>query len=435
MSKTIIKILSLLLVCELTAQVPDSWAINVHQFEYTMTVTAELEINHRAISSPSNVLAAFVGAECRGLVESTPVGEEDLFFLLIYANSNGEALEFRMWDADVDNVIVLDQNATFESGSALGTVDLPELLTGINTVSFVDASNDYFEHEEDAVNNVAMDILANDVYDESLALIVINLVEPLHGFIIENTDQTFSYVSDENFFGADSFYYRVSHIYGADSAWVYLTVIPVDDPLGPFQLYDPPHDTLFAFEGVVPYLFTWEVPFEPDDEPLTYELYVYQWDVHSDQLDTNYFSDEANVLVDLPALEDADYFWKVIAFDGWGYRASIDTFAFRIWRHVSVEGAALIPSKFSVGQNYPNPFNPITKIEYGLPDVGNVSITIHDLSGRTILEELLENQNPGWYSFTWDGTGMSGEVVASGVYLCQIQSGHQYEVVKMLFLK
>jgi len=435
MHKMIIKILFLVLVGELTAQVPDTWAIDVHQFEHTMTITAELVINRGALSSPSNVLAVFVGAECRGLVESTPVGEKDIFFLLVYANSNGETLEFRMWDAEVNNVIILDQSASFVSGSALGTVDLPTLFTGINTISFVDASDDEFEQMEDEVNNTALDILANDIYDQSLALDIVNLVEPIHGFTIENLDQTFTYVSDENFFGADSFYYRVSHIYGSDSAWVYLTIIPVDDPLGTFQLHDPPHDTLFAFEGVVPYIFTWEVPVELDDDPLTYELYVYQGDVHSNQLDTNYFSDEANVLVDLPSLEDADYVWKVIAFDGWGYRASIDTFAFRIWRHVSVEGAAFIPSTFSVGQNYPNPFNPITKIEYGLPEASEVSFTIHDLSGRLIMEESLGHQNPGWYSFDWDGTGMSGEVVVSGIYLCQIQSGHQYEVVKMLLLK
>ena len=432
MNKTIIKILFLVLVGELTAQVPDTWAIDVHQFEHTMTVTAELEINHRAISNPSNVLVVFVGAECRGLVEATLVAEDDLFFLLIYANSDGEALEFRMWDAEVNNVIVLDQNASFVSGSALGTVDLPTLFTGINSVSFVDASDDEFQQMEDEVNNTALDILANDIYDESLALVVVNLVEPIHGFTIENLDQTFTYVSDENFFGADSFYYRVSHVYGSDSAWVRIQVQPVNDLPADFHLLLPQDEMVFLPDDEQLQNFSWEASIDLEDDPVTYTLYVWE----ESEIDTSYFSDGNSIFINVDELpKDTPLEWAVAAYDGWGMTQALDTFMVQIESHVGIDPISALPQDFQVNQNFPNPFNPVTKIEYGLPEVGDVSFIIHDLSGRTILDASLGNQNPGWYAFTWEGTGGGGEVVSSGVYLCQIQSGRELEVVKMIFLK
>ena len=432
MNKLMIKILFLVLIGELTAQVPDTWAIDVHQFEHTMTVTAELEINRGAISSPSNVLAVFVGVECRGLVESTSVGDEDIFFLLVYANNDGETLEFRMWDAEVNNVIVLDQNTSFVSGSALGTVDFPTRFTGINSVSFVDASDDEFEQMEDEVNNTALDILANDIYDESLAMIVAILIEPAHGFLHENLNQTFSYITEENFFGADSFYYRVSHVYGSDSAWVRIQVQPVNDLPADFHLLLPQDEMVFWPDDEQLQNFSWEASIDLEDDPVTYTLYVWE----ESEIDTSYFSDGNSIFINVDELpKDTPLEWSVAAYDGWGMTQALDTFMVQIESYVGIDPISALPQDFQVNQNFPNPFNPVTKIEYGLPEVGDVSIIIHDLSGRTILEESLENQNPGWYSFSWDGTGMSGEVVASGVYLCQIQSGHQYEVVKMLFLK
>ena len=178
--------------------------------------------------------------------------------------------------------------------------------------------------------------------------------------------------------------------------------------------------------------FSWEASIDLEDDPVTYTLYVWE----ESEIDTSYFSDGNSIFINVDELpKDTPLEWSAAAYDGWGMTQALDTFMVQIESHVGIDPISALPQDFQVNQNFPNPFNPVTKIEYGLPEVGDVSFIIHDLSGRIILEESLGNQNPGWYSFSWDGTGMSGEVVASGVYLCQIQSGHQYEVVKMLFLK
>nr|MBC8191565.1 right-handed parallel beta-helix repeat-containing protein [FCB group bacterium] len=102
---------------------------------------------------------------------------------------------------------------------------------------------------------------------------------------------------------------------------------------------------------------------------------------------------------------------------------------------VSLNLSGQIPTEFSVKPNYPNPFNPVTHIDYGIPEFGDVQIRIYDVTGRTVKDLKFEGQSAGWYSYTWNGTNFAGAPVSSGLYLCQIQSGHEIEVVKMLFLK
>ena len=102
---------------------------------------------------------------------------------------------------------------------------------------------------------------------------------------------------------------------------------------------------------------------------------------------------------------------------------------------VSLDQFALIPEHFSVKPNYPNPFNPVTHLDYGIPASRDIQIRIYDVTGRIVQELKFIDQAAGWYTYTWNGTNFAGEAVSSGLYLCQIQSGREFEVEKMLFIK
>jgi hypothetical protein len=81
-------------------------------------------------------------------------------------------------------------------------------------------------------------------------------------------------------------------------------------------------------------------------------------------------------------------------------------------------------------QNYPNPFNSRTEIQFKLSQETKVILRIYDLNGREI-QKLAEGVFPaGSHSVSFDGTGLS-----SGVYFCQIESGAQRQVRKLMLLK
>ena len=89
-----------------------------------------------------------------------------------------------------------------------------------------------------------------------------------------------------------------------------------------------------------------------------------------------------------------------------------------------------VPEQFSLLQNYPNPFNASTTINFELPAVGRVKLSIFDIMGRErkiLLDERLES---GYYSVEFNARDMS-----SGVYFYRIEVSDLVENRKMLLLK
>ena len=77
--------------------------------------------------------------------------------------------------------------------------------------------------------------------------------------------------------------------------------------------------------------------------------------------------------------------------------------------------------------NYPNPFNPETWIPYQLAESTDITIRIYDASGRIVRTLFTGHQAAGYYlsrseAAYWDGTNELGERVASGVYVCELET-------------
>jgi len=102
---------------------------------------------------------------------------------------------------------------------------------------------------------------------------------------------------------------------------------------------------------------------------------------------------------------------------------------------LAVKDSETIPDDFVLYQNYPNPFNPSTKIEYSLPSSSNVSISIHDISGKKVYSKVLGNQNEGLNSFEWNSTNYSGKKVPTGIYLVTVKAGTLQQTIKMLLIE
>ena len=89
----------------------------------------------------------------------------------------------------------------------------------------------------------------------------------------------------------------------------------------------------------------------------------------------------------------------------------------------------------ALGQNYPNPFNPNTTIEYTLSMDARVTLTIHDLRGRTVRTLIDEAVAAGRRSVTWDGRNDAGEPLPSGVYFLRIQGAGAEQTQKLMLAK
>lgn len=93
------------------------------------------------------------------------------------------------------------------------------------------------------------------------------------------------------------------------------------------------------------------------------------------------------------------------------------------------------PMPVTLYQNYPNPFNPQTTIYYYLPGPGRVTLEIYDVSGRWIFTVLDDWREMGHHGESWDGYGVNGEPLPSGVYFCRLKASMGSSGRKMILVR
>ena len=89
-----------------------------------------------------------------------------------------------------------------------------------------------------------------------------------------------------------------------------------------------------------------------------------------------------------------------------------------------------IPSTKALLHNYPNPFNSSTFIKFHLPESDNVILKIYNLLGKEIQTITNGYLNAGDYVFSWDASDM-----ATGLYLCKLETGTFSKTIKILLIK
>ena len=110
-------------------------------------------------------------------------------------------------------------------------------------------------------------------------------------------------------------------------------------------------------------------------------------------------------------------------------------YLYKVKKPQNLSKKSLLPNKFLLSQNYPNPFNPTTEINYIIPEVAYVNLSIFNPSGVKIKTLTNENKNEGSYKILWDGTNEMGFKVGSGIYFYRIKAGKFIKVKKMILLR
>jgi hypothetical protein len=91
-----------------------------------------------------------------------------------------------------------------------------------------------------------------------------------------------------------------------------------------------------------------------------------------------------------------------------------------------------LPQGYVLGQNYPNPFNPSTSISFTLLRAEFVTLTVHDLAGRTV-GTLVSSRLPAGdhtMEFVTEGKGL-----VSGVYFYRLSAGGYVDTRKMVLIR
>lgn len=94
----------------------------------------------------------------------------------------------------------------------------------------------------------------------------------------------------------------------------------------------------------------------------------------------------------------------------------------------------VLPTKFALKQNYPNPFNPTTVVQFDLPDVADVTLTVYNLFGQEVSTPLVaQPMDRGEHHIQIDGSGL-----ATGAYFYRIiartAAGAQYQDMRKMIL-
>lgn len=88
------------------------------------------------------------------------------------------------------------------------------------------------------------------------------------------------------------------------------------------------------------------------------------------------------------------------------------------------------PTSYKLSQNFPNPFNPETQINFTVPEMTGVKITIYDALGKEVETLVNETLNKGDYSVKWNARNY-----ASGIYFYRMTTPSFTVVKKMMLIK
>lgn len=124
---------------------PAFWTVNPSQYEHSMTLIGMLSVGGGNATVSTMELGVFVGNEVRGAAQAVFIEplQAYLFFLTTYANTSGEQLDFKLFDAGTGLVQTLNETKYFSPDLHQGSIESPVPFTlsttGAHQVEMVQA--------------------------------------------------------------------------------------------------------------------------------------------------------------------------------------------------------------------------------------------------------------------------------------------------------
>ena len=118
---------------DVVSQSPN-WSVNANNYQYSMNITANYsttQLNAPLSTDTRDIIAAFVGNQCRGVGNITyePVTNTYSAFITAYSNSAvGDTFTFRMWDAQPGIEYQAVEHLPFITDGSIGQPEAPYIL-------------------------------------------------------------------------------------------------------------------------------------------------------------------------------------------------------------------------------------------------------------------------------------------------------------------
>ena len=141
------------------------WTVNPRAWKYDMTAYVKLEVNGVALTDYSDYeIAAFCGAECRGVVKPHTASDGTVYgYLRIRSNvASGETITLRVYQVSADSETLLSETIAFEAQTMTGTPGEPIVLT-LGIPIFGDLNGDQLVDVSDVTRLI--NIAVSGVYD------------------------------------------------------------------------------------------------------------------------------------------------------------------------------------------------------------------------------------------------------------------------------
>ncbi len=117
----------LLFNSKLFAHTPIDWIVNENNFQYSMTFVGFINMDGKTLANSNDMVAAFVEDECRGVAKLIYVASENKYYayLTVFANINGESIDFKLYDSEKDMIKHAAKSAKFVINQNKGNLFQP----------------------------------------------------------------------------------------------------------------------------------------------------------------------------------------------------------------------------------------------------------------------------------------------------------------------
>ena len=99
------------------------------------------------------------------------------------------------------------------------------------------------------------------------------------------------------------------------------------------------------------------------------------------------------------------------------------------------DGRNLTPLTFGLGRIGPNPFRQAATIDYQLPQAGQASMAVYNITGQRVRTLVSQNLPPGYYSQIWDGRNDGGRALPAGIYIIRLSASGRSAAQKLVKLQ